>query len=157
MQEKTNDSNSCETDVVTIPVNTQPVRVIVSISFSQENLEPAAITNLIGLTPTRCYRKGDLNGPSNVPKKQGLWSLSSAHMQSEHSICEHLNWVLDQVAEKKDILLQLLNQGNVITLKCRFGVAHWNTSFLIDSETFSRLADLNLDVSFDIFDEQTDD
>jgi hypothetical protein len=48
----------------------------VSLALYAENLDPEAVTVLLGCTPTHAHRKGDRKKPSSPPFKTGAWFLT---------------------------------------------------------------------------------
>lgn len=57
------------------------MKLSVALRVWGDSLDPAAITSLLGVAPSRSWRRGDVlklvSGNETAPKKTGLWSLST--------------------------------------------------------------------------------
>jgi len=152
-----NSSSGKQRNTVTFPVNNEPINVILSLKISSEFLEPEQISQLLNLIPTRSHRKGEIKSPSSIPKANGIWILATDHLKEEHDLNTHIQWLAGQFIHKKKELELLIEKSHKITMICRFGVAHWNTSFICTAESIALIASLGVPMVFDVYDDQWED
>ena len=101
---------------------TEPNSCYAYFSAYGDDLDPLALTQELGIAPTRAWRKGDLD-PRRRERRTGQWSLYS-RLAKTAELEEHLNDVLLQldanaqafasVAERFNGTLQLVGNFNDI-------------------------------------------
>ncbi|HEY9755118.1 MAG TPA: DUF4279 domain-containing protein [Oculatellaceae cyanobacterium] len=139
---------------VTIPVNSKPIRVRCTLSVSHESLVPAEVTEFLNLQPTQCHGRNQLKTGRSVPTRSGKWELNSQDLTDDTDVSTHVRWLIHTIFDKREQLLVLQQRGYRILLICRFGIAHWNTTITLPTETIAMLAQMNLPLELDIYDEQ---
>jgi hypothetical protein len=104
---------------------------------------PEEISIALDLIPTRishAYGR-HLNG----------WFLSSKEHIDSKDCRRHIDWILDKISDKKDILLNLQNNNIKISIMCMWASQSGNGGPTISPKQMSRLVDLNLEVSWDVW------
>jgi len=87
----------------------------------------------------------------------GFWLLDTSELASEADVNAHLLWLLEKLTGKEHILKHLQSEAYNVTITCRFGIAHWNSLFVLDTEILQRIASWDMPLYFDIYDEQHSD
>jgi len=88
----------------------------VAIYLRGDDLRPDEVSRVLGITPSRCQRKGELSGESkSVVAKIGLWSISaqtesrviSDHLDELFSRLQHVNIKLPEIPGVTDAYLDI--------------------------------------------------
>ncbi|NHC08724.1 DUF4279 domain-containing protein [Pseudomonas stutzeri] len=107
------------------------------------------VTDLLKLTPTRTWMKGEL-GPANRPRKFSNWELQSSLPRTEAFQDRHLVTLLEALEGRREQILEAVSK-----YKCGLqGVGYYtneNPGFHMDSQLISRIAALGLSVDFDLY------
>lgn len=74
-----------ETDGVETPTIAR-----VSVAVKAEALEPAEVTRIAGVVPTRAFRKGEVSPRTSVPRPWGVWALECTSDNIETATAELL-------------------------------------------------------------------
>jgi hypothetical protein len=111
--------------------------------------EAERVTELLQLTPTRTWKKGE-PGPGNRPRKFSTWELHSSLPRTEIFQDSHLAVLLEVLEGRREQVLQLASK-----YKCGLqGVGYYrneNPGFHMDSQLISRIAAFGLSVDFDLY------
>jgi hypothetical protein len=99
-------------------------------------LDTDQVTSLLGVTPTS-------SRPGGV-RDMGEWILSSLHNVESDKPLEHIEWVLDRIANCKTGLQQLQAIGVEVFLYCKLSVRGEETYLKLSPELMGRLSDLGL-------------
>ncbi|TDV48829.1 uncharacterized protein DUF4279 [Actinophytocola oryzae] len=68
------------------------------------------MTRTLGLEPTDGFEVGDRVGRTGSVRRRSLWSLSSG-LPPESELAAHLDWLLDLLEPRRDLLWRLADQG----------------------------------------------
>jgi hypothetical protein len=113
------------------------------------DFDPNAITERVGLRPTDCWRKGDLNPRNGLERKFSRWSLRS-RLETTKPLESHVTDVLDQLDANplafKDISAR---EGGGMQLVAYFHSGYPGVCF--EKEVVQRLADYALSVDCDFY------
>jgi len=114
----------------------------------------AAVTELLGITPSFAQTEGDLSENSRGVTRKArstYWCLSSEGKVLSKDVRHHLKWLLDQLSDKELALAQLQRrQGVAMTVNCNW----WSSGSggpTLWPEQMAMLAKLNLECTFDIY------
>jgi hypothetical protein len=133
----------------------RPKLVRVTLAIYGEQLDPAEITQLLKLKPTRCHRKGEAitTAPATRSHKvsTGAWLLTSENHVNNAVFEEHLSWLLNVLSEKQQALEQVQKLGCNVQVRCGWHAASSNTVPELSVDVMSRLVQLNLPILFDIY------
>jgi hypothetical protein len=128
----------------------------ISLRFRHPSLDPVHITSALGFTPSRCWRAGE---PRHTPKGTPLggnyshsyWTARFAEGRwPGRSLAEAMSDLVDQLQARKDFFRQISSGGGKAELfvgwffEGRGGV-------VFDCDLLSRMADLGIDLSLDIY------
>lgn len=92
-------------------------RISVDLRIADFECSPEELTNIIGISPTRTWRQGDLVTPRTAHRyKENGWELSSGVSQHE-SFDNHVNALLDIIEPKIDAFIEI-GSKYFATLSC---------------------------------------
>jgi hypothetical protein len=124
----------------------------VSLGIYGEPLEPERITELLGLTPTRWGRKGEIRISPRAkvpPRKNSFWLLSSPLADSE-PLDAHLSWLMDKLEPKRQALEELAKEYKV-QFVCGFSSENGQGGCTFDPRLLNRLSSLGLPLVLDLY------
>ena len=126
----------------------------VGLAVYGEDLDPVAVTELLGCPPTWAYRRGDVRGPRSPPLKRGVWMLEErcAAPRQLEELAAHF---LDRLPQDQSTWARLRERYEV---KLRFSirVKRWNRGFEISAALASRISGLGIPLGFEIWHDQLD-
>ncbi len=129
-------------------------RTYAALLIYPEVLNPAVITERLGIDPTRMSVKGvDQPTPSGQvrPAPKSLWALSSEDEVVSLDVRRHLDWLIDRLMPAKAALLELqLVPGTRMGVNCIWWSAHATGGPTLWPEQMAALAELGLECSFDV-------
>jgi hypothetical protein len=112
-------------------------------------LKPDEVTRDLGLRPTDSCVRGDVRHAA--PVRHDGWFLRSKDAVDSKDVRRHLDWILDQIATQRDALSVLVDRGAKIDITCYWVSAHGHGGPIISFVQSKKLADLEIDVSFDVY------
>lgn len=123
----------------------------VSLRIYGADLDPEAITRLMGLRPTHSHRRGDAR-PSGLPTpySQGVWHLQS-DIGSQASLEEHLEWVISRLAEREAVLREISLLGLEVDLFVGVLADDSNVGFSVSPKPLAEFARLGVALDFDVY------
>jgi len=127
--------------------------------MANDDLDPIAITETLGIFPDKTHRKGDANTSISKkgkvihysPYRTGVWIINS--QEEEHTILEqHLKTLLSTLYPLKDQLIELSNRGYRMDMFCGAFISEVHQpGFDISSDTLLKLGELNIDLGVCIY------
>jgi hypothetical protein len=121
----------------------------------KEDLNPDDVSRLLGLEPSRVQRKGEQQYPKNPESplrfRSGGWHLSTKGHVESRDLRRHLDWLLERLEPKRDILLRLSREGCAMDLFCFWCSARGQGGPELDAVRMGRLSALGLTIRFDIY------
>ncbi len=114
-----------------------------------EDLDPAAVTALLGSSPTSAHRRGDRRGPRSPPAKGGGWFLE-VRGKAPEGPDELALALLGRLPEDESVWIKLCELYEV---QLRFGIhmTGWNRGFGLSPATTTRVASLRASMVFNIY------
>ncbi len=113
------------------------------------NFDPSEISELVGMSPTESWRKGDINPRIQIERKFSRWSLYS-RLERTCELEAHIADVIRQFSENKGQFLELSSKhGGVMQL-----VAYFKTGYPglhLERELVASLAEFSLSVDLDFY------
>jgi hypothetical protein len=113
------------------------------------DFDPADISQMVGVTPTECWLKGDVNPRTQRERKFSRWSLYS-RIERTRELQAHIADVIEQLGMNKRQFVELSSKyGGVMQL-----VAYFKTDYPglhLDRELVESLAEYALSVDFDFY------
>jgi hypothetical protein len=129
-------------------------RTYAALLIYPEVIKPAEISERLGVAPTRQSVKGvDEATPSGKvrPAPKSLWMLSSEGQVDSLDVRRHLDWLIERLMPARQKLLELqLVPGTRMGVNCIWWSAHATGGPTVWPEQMSALAELGLELSFDV-------
>jgi hypothetical protein len=112
--------------------------------------DPNELTEKFGIQPSRTRVKGEFrNGKRrNSPT---AWFLESMENVESKEVRRHIDWLLDQIEERSEIIKQLQLEGSEIHISCFWESALGHGGPMLDPTILNRIAALNIGIAFDIY------
>ena len=114
------------------------------------NESPETVTTQLGISPTRVQEKGD-RSKTGVPFTTHGWFLCSRNFCSSRDIRRHLDWILEKITSKRNVIQLLCGDGTKADISCYWLSAHGHGGPTLSPIQMAQLATLNLDCWFDIY------
>ncbi|MCC6192133.1 MAG: DUF4279 domain-containing protein [Anaerolineales bacterium] len=131
-------------------VNQNVSRTFATFRLIGKDVDPDAASNMLGLTPSRAFRKGDPRGESKT-WPHGLWTITSQHAVDSTDLARHIEWLLDQLEPVRD-QLESLRDGDVkADIDCFFESLTGHGGPTFGPQLLARIASLDLELGLDIY------
>lgn len=111
---------------------------------------PAEVSDLLAVAPSRSHRQGDRAGPRSPPFKTGAWFLEQ-HGQAPVGPDKLLRRLLAQLPDPSAPVWAQLHERFEPHLLFGLFSSQWNRGFTISSECAAKLGLLGLRLEFDIY------
>jgi hypothetical protein len=115
------------------------------------DVDPATVTAMIGVLPSRSHKRGDQRG-NNGYWPHGHWSLSSRDHVVSTDVAKHIAWVLDRLEPVRTKLEEYAAQSNVEKdLFCFWESATGNGGPSFSPFLLARIVSMDLALGLDIY------
>lgn len=118
------------------------------------DLNPDDVSRLLELRPTQSQRRGDPHSTKAsrpVPLRVGAWFLSTRDMSQSRDVRFHIDLILGMFAGKDVAVHQLAREGCELRMSCYWRSFSGHGGPMMWPETMGRLAELGIEVSFDVY------
>ena len=117
-----------------------------------DDLDPHEITRLLGISPSETLRAGDARPPKpgRVWEHCG-WYLTSSGVVASRDLRRHLDWLLDQIAEKQDIFAMFTSHGYLVDIPCFWSSAQGHGGPIFSPQQMTRLGTLGIELWIDLY------
>jgi hypothetical protein len=113
------------------------------------DLDPEAVTALLGCTPTSSHRRGDRRGPRSPPAKIGAWFLQ-VRGRAPRRVEDLIADLLDRLPDDETVMHKLRETYRV-QLRIALHLGGFNEGFDLTAKLVEKLAALKVSVGFDIY------
>jgi hypothetical protein len=133
-----------------MPKNENLSRTFATFRLIGKDLDPDAVTSLLGLEPTRMFRKGDRRGETKV-WPHGYWGITSQGTVETTDLAVHIEWLLAQLEPVREQLTSVVRGDVKADVNCfiESGTGHGGPTF--SPQLLARIAALNLELGLDIY------
>ena len=122
-------------------------RTRAALRIFDSNVDPEAITEVMGFSGDHQHRMGDLIGSSHEHRyKNNMW-LSDSKAPREATLDVHLNELLSRLESKKAYIRSLAEHATVDFYCTIF----WNIGFQLKAQTLTRIAALGADFGVAVY------
>ena len=132
-------------------------RTTATLRIAGDDLDPSAITELLGFPPTLARRKGDSWQGARTNRKYtastGQWNLESP--EGTGDINSHLSWILETINSEKSVWI-FLQQHFQIDIFCGLFLEADNRTADISANLLKEIGQRGIDLAFDIYSRSTD-
>lgn len=116
--------------------------------------DPAAITERLGIEPSRWQQRGEFMHRAGRPPKvapiNGWYLESEGHVESRDSR-RHIVWLLDRLTPKAEVIRSLQDTGCRMDLSCYWLSRSGHGGPTVSPSQMKRLAELNIELWFDFY------
>jgi hypothetical protein len=129
-------------------------RAEVSLRIYHDTMRHEAITEILGLAPTDAATKGEEYTTPAYKKKVAKvtrWILSSGKEVESLDVRRHLDWLLDRLAGRQEAIESLHAASARMSVTCIWWSRSGHGGPTLWPPQMRRLAELNLECSFDIY------
>ncbi len=116
--------------------------------------DPEEISERLGLEPSRSQRRGeDLNPAGRTPRIAPLngWFLSSKEHIDSRDSRRHLDWILEQIAPKRECVRAIRAGGCRVEISCYWCSAAGHGGPMVTPAQMRIMADCEVDLWFDFY------
>lgn len=129
-------------------------RTVASLRVYSGEIDPRSLSHRLGIEPTSLQRKGERRTNSLGRTRtiaRNAWFISSEGKVKSRDLRHHLDWLLGLVEEASAGLLALQKKrGVTMSIDCIWWSASGDGGPTLWPEQMRRMADLNLECSFDV-------
>lgn len=110
------------------------------------------ITSKLKLNPTNGWLRGELipNRKQNVYRKQSTWELK-ASVSPDSPVNEHVEFLLNAIEPRKEAFKELVNKYEGELSVVSFFKEDFNPGINLSNALIKRIADLGLEIDFDLY------
>jgi len=128
-----------------------PARVYATFILRGKELDPQEVTDRLGITPWRSFRRGDMR----TEKRQwphGFWALTSdGHIHST-DLSMHLEWLVKQLEPTIQNVQDIVRNNEIdVEISCLWIFPENHNGLVLSSYLLRKIADLGVELSFDIY------
>lgn len=113
------------------------------------NVAPDEVSRELGIRATRSQQLGAPRGHGTV-RLHG-WFLSSRGAVQSKDVRRHLDWLLDQLVPRRDVIRALIARGASADISCYWLSANGHGGPTISPSQSRRLGELGIDLWFDFY------
>ena len=114
-------------------------------------ISPSEVTTRLGIQPTRQYVKGERRGSRSKVFDFNGWFLASSETVDSLDSRRHIDWIVDQLWDRKKEIQKMLKEGFTIDISSYWVSTSGNGGPTISPYQMARLADLQIEVWWDIY------
>jgi hypothetical protein len=124
-----------------------------TLRISGDDLNPDAVAKDMGVMADEAHRKGDITGTrTRVVKKTGYWAVtSSEHMDEFVDVNVHLQWIVDLVSPRKNVIAAYRSRGWEVDLWLGIHTSAGHGGPTVRAEVIRALGGLELDLNLDLY------
>jgi hypothetical protein len=111
---------------------------------------PNFLTEKFGIEPSRIQVKGEVRN-GRVRNWPTAWFLNSTEKVASKDVRRHIDWLLEQMQYKSEVIRDLQIEGSEIYLSCFWESAVGHGGPMLDPEILQKIASLNIGIVFDIY------
>jgi uncharacterized protein DUF4279 len=126
----------------------------VTLRILHPDLDPCVITAELGIEPSEAQKAGGVRRVgTGQPAAGGIgrWLLSSSGAVESRDVRRHLDWLLDRLEPKAEVLASLQSRGFRVDVPCYWLSATGQGGPTLSAASMARLGSLGLDVWFDVY------
>lgn len=130
------------------------INVEVCFRLSSRELDPVAVTQALGISPTFALARGAENPRTGRKQPTGVWLITSnAPVQSEeeYRLDGHLRSLLDQLDDKVEVVRDLTRRGYTADFYCSCYMQTESEGTEVSPTTIRRMAALGAALGFSVW------
>jgi hypothetical protein len=125
--------------------------VFASLTLRGKDLVPQAITDAIGIHPTKSFKQGDVRkGTKKWP--HGYWELTTKETVQSADLSIHLEWLVGQLEPSKTKLTEIIGQDGIdAEISCFWILPSSHESLSLSAELLIKIASLGIQLDLDFY------
>ena len=119
-----------------------------------DNLDPSRITRVLDIEPSQVQVKGQVvtgNYSRVFTPPIGGWFLTTEDMVVSKDLRRHVDWILERLTGKDELLKNLQAEGNWMDIFCLWLSTEGHGGPTLSPSIMRRLAELELEIGFDLY------
>ncbi|QJE97708.1 DUF4279 domain-containing protein [Luteolibacter luteus] len=117
-----------------------------------EDVDPDEVTAIVGVSPTSTQRRGNpVEGHPGKTYSRGGWWIGTEGLLGSKDARHHLDWILEKVPGKEQEFMELHRRGYLVDVCVRWDSRHGHGGPTISPKQMKALADLGVDLWFDVY------
>jgi len=134
-------------------------KTTVTLRIFGDELEPAHLTKMLGITPTNCYRMGDVRtgrtSGKQYKRKTGGWILDT-NDRTDGDLDSQIDTLFNQLP-KEETVWAILKKDFELNLFCGVFLNSGNDGFELRPSTLAMLGQRDISLWLDVYDFAEDD
>jgi hypothetical protein len=129
-------------------------RTYATLWILQEDLDPDVVTGALAIQPSWTRKRGEIRNPGAkrpVINKVGGWFLRTADVVHSRDVRRHIDWLLDQLEPRREVLAKLQAAGCQTIISCYWLSYQGHGGPMLLPQNMARLASLGLELWFDVY------
>ena len=127
-------------------------RTYASLRIIHRDLDPAEVTQRLGVTPTESFRIGDPHPPkADRVWQHGGWFLTSCDVVTSRDLRHHLDWLLQRIGHHREAFALLHERDYLIDVTCFWTSTQGHGGPVLSPSQMRGFADLNIEVWIDFY------
>ena len=129
----------------------KPPRVYATFMLRGKELDPQLVSELLGMTPTRSFKRGDQR---TEEKKwpHGFWGLTSDERIQSTDLALHIEWVINQLEPVRQKLVEIMSDKQIdAEISCLWMLSTSHDGLSVSAVLLERIASLGLKLNLDIY------
>ena len=118
--------------------------------YLPDTINPTVLTEKFGIEPSRTQIKGEVRD-GRVRNWPTAWFLESTEKVASKEVRRHIDWLLEQMKDKSEVIRGLQAEGSEIYVSCFWESAVGHGGPMLDPEILKKIASLNIGIAFDIY------
>jgi len=124
-------------------------RLYASLILTGKDLIPHNITDSLGITPTKSFKRGDTR-KGEIVWPHGYWEIETSSHVNSSDPSAHLEWLVEQVYPEKSRLQEILLDKRIDALISCFWISPYTQiGMSIEVRLLRKIADLGVRLEFD--------
>ena len=123
-----------------------PTVAKVSVAVKADALDPAEVTRVVDLLPTRAYRKGEISPNRSVPRPRGIWAIECRADNIETATAELLAIVETRMGQLREAASKY--DGAELTVGIFWQPEGGQGGYSLSSDVVQRLSKLGTRIDF---------
>ena len=113
--------------------------------------EPWVISDLLGLQPTRTFKKGDLiSDKGDKRRKTSVWEYCSTLPRTEPCQDAHISNLLEVLLQRKETIIELKSKYDM-GINCVGYYHNANPGFNMSAELINSCSEIGISIDFDLY------
>lgn len=131
--------------------NVHTTNTYASIILRGKELDPQKITDSIGISPSKSFKRGDKR-KNNKVWPHGYWELDSTGFVNSSDLVPHLEWLAERIEPAKLSLSKIIDESGIdAELSCFWILPTNHESLSLNPKLLNKIALLGIKLEFDIY------